>query len=214
MKKHLLSVLAFFISHIAFCQNELPYVIPVINPNDMEHQMSADRYAQYQQSYQEFAARVANGPISFNEHGILAAKQGNYPEALKQFSEAINVSRGYADAYYNRGLVELKLYKTEDAIDDFNMAVSISPGNIKYLNQAADAQFANGNMKGAIRDYNVLLNLISTDSNLYLKRGRALADLTTAKQMGNTAADSLINAISPASTVKVAVLQGIAKPLY
>lgn len=194
---------------VALCQSNgdaLPYVIPVINRNDMEHQMSDDRYAQRAQSDQDFAARVAHGPTSFNDHGISAAKKGRYEEALKQFTEAITVSRNYADAYYNRGLVELKLYKMADAVTDFNTAVALSPYNTKYLSQAADSEFATGDMEGAIRDYDALLNLISKDKDIYLKRGTArsrikdykgaLADLTKAKQMGGKGADSLMNAVS------------------
>ena len=57
--------------------------------------------------------------------GNVAYKNGNFEEAIKFYSEAIEKMPKFADAYNNRGRVKLELDNLEGAIQDFEKAVSI-----------------------------------------------------------------------------------------
>jgi tetratricopeptide (TPR) repeat protein len=57
--------------------------------------------------------------------GNVAYKKGNFEEAIKFYSEAIEKMPKFADAYNNRGRVKLELDNLEGAIQDFEKAVSI-----------------------------------------------------------------------------------------
>ncbi len=57
--------------------------------------------------------------------GNVAYKKGNYEEAIKFYSEAIEKTPDFADAYNNRGTVKMASNKLEEAIVDFEKALSI-----------------------------------------------------------------------------------------
>ena len=58
-------------------------------------------------------------------HGNVAYKKGNYEDAIKFYSEAIEKTPDFADAYNNRGTVKMASNKLEEAIADFEKALSI-----------------------------------------------------------------------------------------
>lgn len=57
--------------------------------------------------------------------GNVAYKKGNYEEAIKFYTEAIDKTPKFADAYNNRGSVKLAMDNIAGAISDFEEAVSI-----------------------------------------------------------------------------------------
>ncbi|CAH0994953.1 Beta-barrel assembly-enhancing protease [Emticicia aquatica] len=57
--------------------------------------------------------------------GNVAYKKGNFEEAIKFYSEAIDKTPKFADAYNNRGSVKLAMDNIDGAILDFEKAVSI-----------------------------------------------------------------------------------------
>lgn len=57
--------------------------------------------------------------------GNVAYKKGNYEEAIKFYTEAIEKTPEFADAYNNRGTVKMASNKLEEAIADFEKALSL-----------------------------------------------------------------------------------------
>ena len=57
--------------------------------------------------------------------GNVAYKKGNFEEAIKFYSEAIEKTPDFADAYNNRGTVKMASNKLQEAIADFEKALSI-----------------------------------------------------------------------------------------
>jgi tetratricopeptide (TPR) repeat protein len=57
--------------------------------------------------------------------GNVAYRKGNFDEAIKFYSEAIEKTPKFADAYNNRGRVKIELENLQGAIQDFEKAVSI-----------------------------------------------------------------------------------------
>lgn len=65
-------------------------------------------------------------------------KIGEYDDALKHYTNSINC-QPILGSYTNRALVNIKLKKYEDAIDDCNRALKIEPYNIRALLRKAQA---------------------------------------------------------------------------
>lgn len=65
-------------------------------------------------------------------------KIGEYNEAFKHYTNSVN-HQPILGSYTNRALVNIKLNKYEDAIDDCNSALKIEPCNIKALLRKAQA---------------------------------------------------------------------------
>ena len=63
-------------------------------------------------------------------------KQGEYQEAIDDYTSAIKINPDDADAYVNRGAAYHNLGKHQEAIDDFNTAIKINPDYAKaYYNR-------------------------------------------------------------------------------
>ncbi|MGC8567946.1 MAG: ATP-binding protein [Candidatus Micrarchaeia archaeon] len=54
-------------------------------------------------------------------------EEGNYLEALKEYSTAIEIDNKYADAYFNRALTERILQNYESAKKDINILIELQP---------------------------------------------------------------------------------------
>jgi tetratricopeptide (TPR) repeat protein len=54
-------------------------------------------------------------------------KEGDYEEAIKDFTEAIKIKPGYATAYFNRGNAWMGLGEYRNALKDFKKAIELDP---------------------------------------------------------------------------------------
>ncbi len=78
--------------------------------------------------------------------GNVAYKKGNYEEAIKFYTEAIEKTPKFADAYNNRGSVKLAMDNLAGAISDFEEAVSIDDKFYMAKYNLAEA-YSRGNEK-------------------------------------------------------------------
>lgn len=175
-----------FMANVALCQSALPYVTPVINNNDMEHMMRADRIEQREEYYESIDVNRISMASNLNAKGVAAARDGRYDEAMQDFDAAIYTSATFAGAYFNRGVIKQKLQKLADAIDDFDTAFSLvpktAPEYFRYLARNADARFAFSDYKGAIKRYDLLLKASIYNGDAFLNRGIAQCKLKKYKE--------------------------------
>ena len=54
-------------------------------------------------------------------------KEGDYKNAIKSYSKAIEIDSTYAEAYFSRGTVKLNDFKFDEAIVDFDKALKLEP---------------------------------------------------------------------------------------
>ena len=66
---------------------------------------------------------------AFNEQGLADLKNGNYEEAVENFTRAVSLSAGDAEGYANRGQAYIKLFQPDKAMADLNQAVRLAPLN-------------------------------------------------------------------------------------
>ena len=83
--------------------------------------------------------------LAYNIRGIEYSNLGNDRQAIEDLNRAIEIKPGYAEAYYNKGNVYIKLlgqYKI--AIDNFNEAIRLKPDFTKAYGNRGVAYFMQG----------------------------------------------------------------------
>ena len=93
--------------------------------------------------------------------GHQSNKEGDYKNAIKNYSKAIELDSTYADAYFSRGTVKLNDFQFDEAIADFDKALKYEPYMAYALSNRAFArirkyQFANGRTLSKNNDVTVL----------------------------------------------------------
>jgi outer membrane protein OmpA-like peptidoglycan-associated protein len=68
------------------------------------------------------------GATEFNKRGFAYAEQGQYEQAISDFSKALEINSTNTETYYNRGVAYYKQGQNDKAISDFNKALEIDSG--------------------------------------------------------------------------------------
>ena len=116
-------------------------------------------------------------PDEFLQIGVNNIQLGNYQQAIKYFTQAIESNSNYTVAYGNRCLAYLQLEEYHNAVADCTVALNFAPNNIEaYLNRGL-AEYRLGNYPAAILDHNRVIKLKPHDFRAYYNRGIANAAL-------------------------------------
>lgn len=70
----------------------------------------------------------------FNTLGRVLRDQNRREEAIEAYTRAIELDRGFAAAYNNRGVAYAELEQFEQAIEDYNFAIFLAPTPTQYIN--------------------------------------------------------------------------------
>jgi tetratricopeptide (TPR) repeat protein len=92
------------------------------------------------------------------ERGYVYASNGDFDEALRCLTEAIDLNPSY-DAFYNRGLVQRQRGDLEGALSDYNQAIVMRPSEAQTYNNRGNVRRDRGDLDGALSDYNKALSL-------------------------------------------------------
>ncbi len=98
----------------------------------------------------------------YYQRGINKAKIGNYTQAIKEFTKAIEIDPKLADAYYRRGLAYYEVEEFDKAIADYNFSLNLNSRQIEVYFSRASALLAADNIQGSLIDIHAILTL---DSN-------------------------------------------------
>ena len=115
----------------------------------------------------------ADDPNTYNERGILLAKEGRYEAAIAQFSRALKRNPEFVEAWYNRGLVDLAIGQLGQAISDFTKAVEIKPGFAEGYAARAPVHLAMDRYEQAISDFTKVIDRDPDSAETYFKRSLA-----------------------------------------
>jgi len=112
-------------------------------------------------------------PNTCNNRGIALAKEGRYETAIAQFTRAFQRNPIFAEAYYNRALVDLAIGQLGQAISDFSKAVEIKPGLVEGYAGRASIYVAMNQYEQAISDLTKVIELNPDSAETYFKRSLA-----------------------------------------
>ncbi len=132
----------------------------------------------------------------------MAYKNGQYQEAINNYSQAINLNPKFALAYCQRGTAYGNLSNYRQAEVDFNKAIELNP-NMAYIYNQRGLFYQNlGDYRKAVDDMSQAIKLEPTSVNFYVHRGfaytkageydHALADYNQAIQLDATFADAYL----------------------
>jgi len=80
----------------------------------------------------------------YYNRGNTYAKNGQYDNAISDFTKAIEINPKHADAYYSRGVVYYYKKDYEKALDDFykaqKLGLNVNPGIFQLLRERSGKQ--------------------------------------------------------------------------
>lgn len=130
-------------------------------------------------------------------------KKDEAANAIKDYTDGIELDPEYADAYNYRGISHLSNGDVDDAIADYTKAIELDPEFTEAYKDRATAYFGNSDFDNAITDYTKALQLDPDDTNIYNYRGlahfgnsevdKAIDDFNRAIQLKPDSADAYYN---------------------
>lgn len=102
--------------------------------------------------------------------GVFARKSGRVVESTVYFNEAISLDSTYFKAYTGRGLSYFRLDSVENAINDFETALSYEPNDHVTLNNLSDLYYRQKAYSKAILKINQAIELESDDIDYIILR--------------------------------------------
>ncbi|MEY3386730.1 MAG: hypothetical protein RIR53_1541 [Bacteroidota bacterium] len=131
--------------------------------------------------------------------GLNAFNNGQYAEAVKLYTKAIELDSAAAPAWYNRATAHIRLKQFEDAHRDLDQCLKIFPGATNVKMQRAIVRSELGRYAEALDDVNTVIRGDTSFPKARLLRGRILlavykdtvracADLRATLALGDSAA--------------------------
>ncbi len=123
------------------------------------------------ETYYRQAAKIAPSPEIHNYLGNSLIYQGYYPQAIKQFQNAIKLNPNYASAYQNMGIAYYYMNKPQDTIASEKKAISLNPNSPDAYFFIAQSYDKAKNTQQAVSYYNQFLNLVlgQDEYSIYVK---------------------------------------------
>ncbi|NES84491.1 MAG: tetratricopeptide repeat protein, partial [Moorea sp. SIO2B7] len=91
--------------------------------------------------------------------GLHRCQQGEYPLAIEDFSETIQLEPKFAEGYYNRGLAYGKVEEYQKAIQDYDQVLSNGFKTAETYNNRGNSYYKLGKYQEAIHDYDEAIKL-------------------------------------------------------
>ena len=107
------------------------------------------------------------------ESGLTSQNKGDYGEAIKYYTNALEQGLQPPEVYNNRGNTYLKMDKIDKAVNDFSKAIEIKSDSIEAYNNRGNAHATKGNFDEAVDDYSEAIRLNPSFDEAYKNRGIA-----------------------------------------
>ncbi len=150
---------------------------------------SQRRLGKIPQAFKSYESALKSNPRSVSVYENLASlhnQKGSKTKALEYTNTGISLESENADLYLLRSKIYESLGKKDLAQQDLNHILSFAPDNIFARTGLANLKKRNGDLEGALKDYNQLISekpeslLYSGRGDIYLKMKKtkeALADV-------------------------------------
>ncbi len=103
--------------------------------------------------------------------GLAMSAEGKNKEAINHFNQALLLNPDYANAYFNRGMINIKSGQYKEALQDFSETIRLKPDYIPAYFNRAIARSKVGKYHLAIDDYSDIIRLKPDHADAYNNRG-------------------------------------------
>ena len=117
--------------------------------------------------------KITKLALSLFQHANFLQMVGQFDQAIKAYSEVIEVIPDYADAYNNRGNAYAYKGKYEQAIADFDEVIALNPDLAEAYYNRGITYADKGDYERAIIDYDRAIELTPDYAAAYHNRGNA-----------------------------------------
>ena len=107
----------------------------------------------------------------YERRGWVKYYQGDYYEALSDFTKQISIDPSSAVAYYNRGTAKSELQDYYGAINDFKKAIELNPSISMIYNNLGWVKFLQKDYQSALKYLNKAIDKDSSNSIAWDSRG-------------------------------------------
>jgi len=119
----------------------------------------------------EVVPALAPQHFIFIQEGWEQAQKGNYDEAIRYFTKAIDLNPLDGESYYSRGTAYSHKGQYEEAISDYTKALKINPRDAKAYYNRGIACYKKDQYDQAISDFNKALEINPNNAEAYYNRG-------------------------------------------
>lgn len=109
-------------------------------------------------------------PAYWLDLGGLFATYGNYVAAVEAYQKALELNSNYHEAYFDLGLAYMEMKKLDQALDQINKAISLSPQVAHYYYGRARVMLLSGQSAKANEDFQKAADMGDRDAKAYLQR--------------------------------------------
>lgn len=144
-----------------------------LNPDDAEAYINRG-VAKVKMSDPDYAGAIQDytKAINLNPDDTLLVQayyeRGAAKQALDQYEDT---KRDYAKAYYYLGKIDANKGNYQEAIEDFNKAIGLNPGDVEVYYVRGNAKQKSGDYEGAIQDYTLTIKQNPEFVEAYYARG-------------------------------------------
>ena len=103
--------------------------------------------------------------VQHYNRGVELQEEGNYEQAILEYTNAIELDPNFADAYYNRGIAYKNKGEFDNAIADYSRAIELDPNHTWAYYNRGNAYILKGEFDNAIADFNKVIE-VSTNPDI------------------------------------------------
>lgn len=118
---------------------------------------------------QTFDDAINKGDVFYNA--------GNYPEAIRYFTQAIELDKKNVKGYWYRADAYRQNQQYTESVADYSKALEFDPQSVKFLTRRGDCYYNLNQFQLALNDYTRGLDLDKANATLWLYRGDCYAKL-------------------------------------
>ena len=111
--------------------------------------------------------------VEYFRSGVKARQQGQYSEAIQDFTKVIGLNPDDAETYYFRGFTYFNQGKHDHAIKDFTKAIELNPDDAETYHFRGFTHYSKGCYNHAIEDFTKAIELNPDYAEAYLVRRAA-----------------------------------------
>lgn len=135
-----------------------------------------DRLSRVFEYKENFVGSGRNAIFYFNR-GLQSSKNGNYEQAIEDFTKSIELNPNDEVALNNRGNVYLSIGELDQAINDYDRAISLRPESCMAWMNRGNAYLYKKELDRAVEDYSKAIELDPNEDAVWKNRASAYISL-------------------------------------